>query len=66
MNLDEVKNSDFLLLNCISGSHAYGLHTSQSDTDMKGVFLLPKKIYFGLDYTEQVNNETNGFTLPRE
>lgn len=59
MNLNEVKNSDFLLLNCISGSRAYGLHTPQSDTDMKGVFLLPKKIYYGLEYTEQVNNETN-------
>lgn len=59
MNLNEVKSSDYLLLNCISGSRAYGLHTPQSDTDMKGVFLLPKKIYYGLDYTEQVNNETN-------
>jgi uncharacterized protein len=59
MNLNEVKSSNFLLFNCISGSRAYGLHTPQSDTDMKGVFLLPKKIYYGLDYTEQVNNESN-------
>lgn len=59
MNLDDVKKSKLLLLNCISGSRAYGLHTPQSDTDMKGVFLLPKKVYYGLEYTEQVNNETN-------
>ena len=59
MNLNDVKKSKLLLLNCISGSRAYGLHTPQSDTDMKGVFLLPKKVYYGLAYTEQVNNETN-------
>jgi hypothetical protein len=59
MTIDQVKNSRFLLLDCISGSRAYGLHTPQSDTDLKGVFLLPKNEYYGLEYTEQVNNETN-------
>lgn len=59
MTLDEVKKNNLLLLDCVSGSRAYGLHTPQSDTDMKGVFLLPKRVYYGLEYTEQVNNETN-------
>lgn len=59
MNLQEVKQSDLLLLECISGSRAYGLHTPQSDTDLKGVFVLPKQKFYGLEYTEQANNETN-------
>lgn len=59
MNIQDLKNHKMLLLDCISGSKAYGLATAQSDTDLKGVFLLPKNSYFGLQYTEQVNNETN-------
>lgn len=59
MTLEEVKKNNLLLLDCVNGSRAYGLHTPQSDTDMKGVFLLPKKVYYGLEYTEQVNNDTN-------
>jgi predicted nucleotidyltransferase len=48
-----------MLLQIISGSRAYGLDTPQSDTDIKGVFALPKREFYGLDYTEQVNNQTN-------
>lgn len=59
MNLQEVKQSNMLLLECISGSRAYGLQTPQSDTDLKGVFVLPKYKFYGLEYTEQANNETN-------
>jgi len=58
MMFREVKKN-LLLLDCISGSWAYGLNTPLSDLDMKGVFLLPKKKYYGLEYTDQVNNETN-------
>lgn len=59
MDLQEVKQSHLLLLECISGSRAYGLHTPQSDTDLKGVFVLPKPKFYGLEYTEQANNDTN-------
>ena len=59
MTIQEIKNSNTLLLECVSGSRAYGLHTAQSDTDLKGVFLLPKRRFYGLEYTEQANNETN-------
>lgn len=48
-----------LLLQCVSGSRAYGLDTAQSDTDIKGVFYLSEKKFFGLDYTEQVSSEGN-------
>ncbi len=60
MKLDQLESdSTHLLLKCISGSHAYGLNLPQSDIDVKGVFLLPKSEYFGLTYTDQVNNDTN-------
>ncbi|GAL84299.1 nucleotidyltransferase [Sporocytophaga myxococcoides] len=46
-------------MECISGSRAYGLDLPTSDTDIKGVFALSKKDFYGLTYTDQVNNETN-------
>jgi predicted nucleotidyltransferase len=59
MTLEEMRSGNMLLLDCISGSRAYGLNTPQSDTDLKGVFLLPQQVFYGLHYTEQVNNKTN-------
>lgn len=59
MTFNDIKQGSFLLLDCISGSRAYGLHTEQSDTDKRGVFLLPQKQFYGLHYTEQVSNASN-------
>jgi len=59
MKIEELKQRKMLLLECISGSRAYGLHTPTSDTDLKGVYILPKTNFYGLKYIEQVNNETN-------
>lgn len=60
MTLDELQNnSKHLLLKCISGSQAYGLALPHSDTDIKGVFILPKNEFYGLTYVDQINNETN-------
>lgn len=43
MDLDRLqKDHTHLLLECVSGSRAYGLHMPQSDTDIKGVFVLPR------------------------
>lgn len=53
------ENRSFILLECISGSKAYGLALPHSDTDIKGVFYLPKEEFYSLEYTEQVNNESN-------
>lgn len=59
MTIQEIKDKGLLLFECISGSKAYGLDTPQSDTDLKGVFYLPKEQFYGLEYIPQVNNETN-------
>lgn len=60
MKLDQLQESNkHLLLKCISGSQAYGLALPTSDVDVKGVFVLPKKEFYGLDFVDQINNETN-------
>lgn len=60
MTLEQLRQDDkHLLLKCISGSQAYGLALPHSDTDIKGVYILPKTEYFGLSNIDQINNETN-------
>jgi len=59
ISIEELRNRNLIILECISGSKAYGLDTATSDTDIKGVFLLPKNDYYGLNYIPQVSNETN-------
>lgn len=48
-----------LLLKCISGSRAYNLHTPSSDTDIKGIFVLPQRELYGLSHVAQLSNDTN-------
>ena len=59
MTIDDLKEKGLIILECISGSKAYGLDTPTSDTDIKGVFLLPKKDFYSLKYTPQVSNPSN-------
>jgi hypothetical protein len=54
-----LRHKNFILLNCISGSKAYNLNLPKSDTDKKGVFILPKKNFYGFDTPEQLANSTN-------
>jgi hypothetical protein len=59
MTIDDLKNENCLLFEAISGSRAYGLAVPTSDTDVRGVFVLPRDRFYGLDYVEQVANERN-------
>lgn len=59
MTLEELKKSGHIIFECISGSRAYGLSTPTSDTDIRGVFVLPEEQFYSMDYTAQINNETN-------
>lgn len=59
MTLEELYSKDIIVFDCLSGSQAYGLATPESDVDVKGVFVLPEEDYFGLNYVEQISNETN-------
>jgi len=59
LTIEQIRNNDWLIFEAITGSKAYGLDTEKSDTDIRGVFVLPKDMYYGMEYAEQVNNETN-------
>lgn len=59
LTIDRIKDNGLLIFEVITGSRSYGLDTATSDTDIKGVFVLPKHMFYGLEYTAQVNNETN-------
>jgi predicted nucleotidyltransferase len=59
MTLEQLKKSGNIIFECIGGSRAYGLDTPTSDTDIRGVFVLPKSMYYSLDYVDQINDETN-------
>ena len=59
MDLKDLSDRNLIVLECLSGSRAYGLATPTSDTDIKGVFLLPKKDYYGLEYVPQVADPSN-------
>ena len=46
MNIDWLESN--IIFECISGSHAYGLNTPESDIDYRGVCIAPEDYYFGL------------------
>ncbi|MBD2721357.1 nucleotidyltransferase domain-containing protein [Hymenobacter sp. BT189] len=59
MTIADLRVQNLIIFEAISGSRAYGTHLPHSDTDVKGVFILPEDHFFGLDYVPQVANETN-------
>lgn len=59
MTIEQLKKSGSIIFESISGSRAYGLDIATSDTDIRGVFILPKEHYYSLNYISQINNETN-------
>ena len=59
MTIAELREQNLILFEAVSGSRAYGTNLPHSDTDLKGVFVLPEHQFFGLDYVPQVANETN-------
>ena len=44
-----------MLFKVISGSKSFGLNTPTSDTDLKGVYYLPKEQFYGLQYVTAVS-----------
>ncbi|WP_042721571.1 nucleotidyltransferase domain-containing protein, partial [Flavobacterium sp. B17] len=62
MTIPTLKSSNHILFEAISGSRAFGLATENSDTDIRGVYYLPKEDFFGLNYIPQISNETNDIT----
>ena len=59
MTIADLRQHNLILFEAISGSRAYGTNLPHSDTDLKGVFVLPEREFFGLGYVPQVANATN-------
>jgi hypothetical protein len=61
-DLSTARSPDCLLFECITGSRAYGTDTPESDTDLRGVFVMPRRAFFGFGDTEQVSDAKNDET----
>ena len=59
ITIEELRQRDLIIYECLSGSHAYGLSTPDSDVDIKGVFILPEDEFYSLDDVSQISDETN-------
>ena len=59
MTIELLHEQKLVVFECISGSRSYGLDLPGSDTDIKGIYILPKTQYYGLEYVEQISNESN-------
>ena len=58
----EFRKPDNIIYECIVGSKSYGLDLPTSDTDIKGVYVAKINEFYGFQYEEQINNDTNDIT----
>lgn len=63
MNLEQLRNSDYIIFEAVVGSQLYGLSTPNSDIDTKGIFKLPTSELLKMSYPEQINDERNDTTF---
>lgn len=59
MTIEDLRKNNCILLECITGSQAYGTATAQSDTDLKGVYVTPRESFYSLEHENQINEENN-------
>jgi predicted nucleotidyltransferase len=63
MTIEEIKNKGLLIYEVIAGSHSYGLNTSMSDIDKRGVFIEPIEYILGTKVIEQSCDEKQDYVL---
>lgn len=59
MTIAALKAEGMVLFEATTGSRAYGTALPTSDHDVRGVFILPKKLFYGLTDLPQVSDERN-------
>jgi uncharacterized protein len=57
LRLSDIDATPLCLLKAISGSHAYGLAMAHSDTDVRGIFIAPQSLLYGLHCPPQISDE---------
>lgn len=62
LTIEDLQQQHLILFEALSGSRAYGLATPDSDTDIKGIYYLPRDHYYGLHYSPQISNASNDIT----
>lgn len=58
----QLEEQGLIIFKCISGSRAYGTNLPTSDTDIRGVFMIPIGGLLGNQYVDQVSDSTNDIT----
>lgn len=59
MTIQDLKDKELIIYEVVSGSKAYGLDTPTSDTDIRGIFVLPIEEVLKGNYIDQVADEKN-------
>lgn len=62
MTIQDLKDKNLIIYQVITGSQAYGTAEETSDTDRKGIFMIPIDMLLSGNYIEQVSDETNDNT----
>lgn len=71
MTVEELREKGWIIFEAISGSQAYGTDLPTSDTDIRGIFIMPTREVLKANpttdgnypYIPQVNDETNDVTF---
>lgn len=59
MTVNEIKEKNLIIMECISGSHLYGTNIPESDTDIRGIFMVQNKDCLSLIKPSQEVSENN-------
>lgn len=62
IDIKYLKDNNLIVFETVSGSHAHGTNTPESDTDIRGIFMLDIDSILGIGYVDQVSDQKNDVT----
>lgn len=64
MNLEQLRKTEWIMFECVAGSHSYGTNNEDSDVDLRGIFRVPNEFWLSIvPVVQQVSDETNDVTF---